>query len=64
MTFESLALAGLSLGLSFNDILETRIGIVLGLVNEKCNQINSASDKKQDSDDGVVHGDANMLMNM
>jgi hypothetical protein len=42
-----------------------KIGLVLGLINEKMNQMSKANveDVKEDKDE-IVHGDANMLMNM
>lgn len=39
-----------------------KIGLLLGLVNEKFNQ--TISINKEEKQDDVVHGDAKMLMNM
>lgn len=66
MTFESLAVAGLSLGLSYDDILNMTIGLLLGIANEKNNQFIEMQNKnKKDNDsDEVIVGDAKMLMNM
>lgn len=69
MTFESLAVAGLSLGLSMENILEFNIGLSLGLLNEQHNQFIEAkkrNSKKQnkDEEETVVEGDAKMLMKM
>ncbi len=63
MTFESLAVAGLSIGLSMADILEYNIGLIIGILNEKVNQISDLNNKK--SNDGEsVQGTAEMLMKM
>lgn len=63
MTFESLVIAGLSIGLSYHDILEMDIGLTCGLINEKNNQM-IEENKKTSSEEKVIHGDAKMLMNM
>ena len=42
-----------------------RIGLVLGLINEKMNQmmtVTSSDEKKEDEE--VIHGDGSMLMKM
>lgn len=62
MTFESLALAGLSIGLSFQDVLDIEIGLILGLLNEKNNQLIDLNKKKNDEE--IVQGNAEMLMKM
>lgn len=64
MTFESLAVAGLSLGLSYTEILNTRIGLIVGMLNEKANQMADLNKKQKTEENEVVQGDANMLMNM
>lgn len=61
MTFESLVVAGLSIGLSYTDILDIEIGLVLGFINERNNQLIEENKKTEET---VVQGDANMLMNM
>lgn len=68
MNFESLALAGLSLGLSYNDILEINIGLLIGLLNEKNNQFIEYKLKqnnlKDENDETIIIGDGNMLKNI
>lgn len=67
MTFESLAIAGLSIGLTMKDILEFKIGLTLGLLNEKNNQMIDLKIKqkeKEDDTDKVIVGNAEMLMNI
>lgn len=61
MTFESLAVAGLSIGLSMNDILNTEIGLIYGLVNTK-NNIYHEQDRN--SNETIIQGDAEMLKRM
>lgn len=63
MTFESLAVAGLSIGLSMQEILDFNVGLVIGILNEKANQINDLN-KKQKNNDEVIQGNAEMLMKM
>lgn len=63
MTFERLANAGLSLGLSISDILELPIGFTMGLINDRNNQTIEAKKEKKSNDD-VVQGDARMLMSL
>lgn len=66
MTFESLAIAGLSLGLTMADILDMRIGLTIGLLNEKMNQMidyNKRREIEKQKQD-VIQGDASMLMKM
>ena len=62
MTFESLAIAGLSVGLSMTDVYEMNVGLTLGLLNEKNNQMSDLN--KKEKDDEVVIGDAEMLKKM
>ena len=62
MTFESLAIAGLSVGLSMTDVYEMNVGLILGLLNEKNNQMSDLN--KKEKDDEVVIGDAEMLKKM
>lgn len=68
MTFESLAVAGLSLGLTYTDILNIEIGLLLGIINEKNNQImeikTGISPNNDNNSEDVIIGDAKMLMNM
>lgn len=64
MTFESLAIAGLSIGLSMDNILDFEIGLTIGLLNEKSNQVLEMKIKNKKDEEEIVVGDANMLMNM
>lgn len=48
-------IAGLSIGLTLDNILNQEIGFTYGLINERNNQ--SLDDK-----DKIIHGTANMLM--
>lgn len=67
MTFESLAIAGLSIGLTMNDILDLNIGLTIGLLNERSNQaleIKMKDNGKENEDEVVIKGNAKMLMNM
>lgn len=64
MTFESLAIAGLSIGLSMEYILDFEIGLTIGLLNEKNNQILEMKIRNKKNEEEVVVGDANMLMKM
>ena len=40
-----------------------KVGLILGLVNEKINQMTPINKVENDSEE-VIHGDANMLMKM
>lgn len=62
MTFESLAIAGLSIGLTMTDILNMKIGLLLGLLNEKMNQMSDLNKNKEE--DEIIQGDGKMLMSM
>ena len=62
MTFESLAIAGLSIGLTMTDILNMKIGLLLGLLNEKMNQMSDLNKDKEE--DEIIQGDGKMLMSM
>lgn len=66
MTFESLAIAGLSLGLTLSDILNMRVGLTIGLINEKNNQMIEFERKQKEKNkkQEAVQGSAEMLMNM
>ena len=64
MTFESLAIAGLSLGLTMSDILDMRIGLTIGLLNEKMNQMYDYNKRQKQEKQDVIQGDASMLMKM
>lgn len=64
MTFESLAVAGLSIGLTMTDIFELDVGFTYGLINQKCNEIAEANRRDADDSEKVIKGDAKMLMNM
>lgn len=46
------------------DILEYNIGLIIGIVNEKINQINGLDNKKKENDGEAVQGTAEMLMKM
>lgn len=59
LTVEGLAIASLSLGLSFQDFLSLPVGFLLGMLNEKQNQL-----MKADKKDEAKQGNANMLMGM
>lgn len=41
-----------------------RIGLILGLVNEKFNQMELLNTKEDKDQEEVIHGDAKMLMSM
>lgn len=41
-----------------------KVGLVLGLINEKMNQMADLNKSENKSEEEVVHGDANMLMKM
>ena len=45
-----------------NEILELDVGLTLGLLNEKSNQISDLN--KKDKEEEVVQGTADMLMKM
>lgn len=60
MTFESLAIAGLSIGLTYTDILNMKIGLIIGLLNEKNNQMIDMN--KNSKKEEVIQGTAEMLM--
>lgn len=64
MTFESLAIAGLSIGLSMEYILDFEIGLTIGLLNEKNNQTLELRINNKKKDEEVIVGDANTLMKM
>ena len=60
VTFESLALAGLSVGLSMNEILELPLNLTMSMINEKNNQIDEAR-KKEKPKEQVTVGNADLL---
>lgn len=64
MTFESLVVMGLSIGLSYSDILNMKIGLILGICNEKNNQIIEMNKQQQNKREDVIQGNAEMLMKM
>lgn len=49
-----------------NDILSFRIGLTIGLLNEKNNQMIDLriKNQKQDDEEKVIQGNAEMLMKM
>lgn len=57
-----MATAALSIGLSMEDILNTEIGLLFGIMNEKNNQYQES--KKSQKKEEVVQGTAEMLMRM
>ena len=64
MTFESLAVAGLSIGLTMNDILDMKIGLTISMLNERSNQMLAVTKGKKKNEEEVIIGDAKMLMKM
>lgn len=57
-----MATAALSIGLSMEDILNTEVGLLFGIMNEKNNQYQEI--KKSQKKEEVVQGTAEMLMRM
>lgn len=72
ITFEGLVNCGLSIGLTYTDILNMKIGLLLGLINDKNNQYDKAmkeskknsKGKNKNNNEEIIKGNANMLMNM
>ncbi len=59
-------LAGLSIGLSMNNILEFPIGLTIGLLNERSNQYDEQvkEREKKEKNKDTIQGNANMLKAM